>query len=168
MENNNNNRFVNDHLLKHKNLVMVMVAALGGIALLVFLCLYVNNKENIKPLISPPSGSSSAAAGNVPASGQAAIVPEYDYHEASAHIGEHATVSGAVVKTFTAKSSVTFFDFCQGFDSCPFSAVVFASDLEKFGDLSRYVRAVKVTGVIKSYQGNAEMVLNSPDQIQMI
>jgi len=70
------------------------------------------------------------------------------------------------VKTFTAKSGVTFFDFCQGFDACPFSAVIFASDLKAFGDLAGYQRTVKLTGVIRSYQGKAEMVLNSPDQIE--
>ena len=70
------------------------------------------------------------------------------------------------MKTFTAKSGVTFFDFCQGFDACPFSAVIFASDLKAFGDLAGYQRTVKLTGVIRSYQGKAEMVLNSPDQIE--
>ena len=103
------------------------------------------------------SNGSSAASGTV---------NEYDYTEAPDHIGERATVRGTVLKTFTAKSGVSFFDFCQGFDACPFSAVVFASDLDKFGDLAKYERAVKLTGVIKSYQGSAEMVLNGPEQIE--
>ncbi len=110
-----------------------------------------------------PSVNRSAAGSGASASG---TVNEYDYTEAPDHIGERATIIGTVVRTFTAKSGVTFFDFCQSFDDCPFSAVIFASDLEKFGDLTRYERAVKITGVIRSYQGKAEVALNDPDQIE--
>ena len=91
---------------------------------------------------------------------------DYEYTEASGHIGEKAKVRGTVLRVFTAKSGVTFFDFCEPYDDCPFSAVVFASDQPKFGDLSRYDgRSVILTGVIKSYNGQAEMVLSSPDQV---
>jgi hypothetical protein len=90
----------------------------------------------------------------------------YDYTEAPDHIGEQATVSGTVVKVFTSKSGVTFFDYCPSGSKCPFSAVVFASDKDKFADMEQYQRLVKVTGIIRSYQGNAEMVLNDPGQIE--
>ena len=53
------------------------------------------------------------------------------------------------------KGGVSFFDYCKSSTKCPFSAVIFASDLDKFGDVSKYERSLEVTGVIKSYQGKA-------------
>jgi hypothetical protein len=126
-----------------------------------------NKDESI--LRPSSSGRSSLGANSGSSNGSSATsgtVSEFDYTEAPDHIGERAVIRGTVIRTFTAKSGVTFLDFCQGFDACPFSAVVFASDLDKFGDLAKYERAVKLTGVIKSYQGSAEMVLNGPEQIE--
>lgn len=93
-------------------------------------------------------------------------IPEYDYTEAPDHIGERAVVKGTVVKVFTAKSGVTFLDFCEDFYDCPFSAVIFASDLKKFQDVSKFQREVLITGTIKSYQGKAEIIINNPEQIK--
>jgi len=93
-------------------------------------------------------------------------IPEYDYKDAPDHIGERAKIDGTVIKVFTAKSGVTFFDFCANFDGCQFSAIIFASDLDKFGDVQKYVRSVKITGLVKSYNGKAEIVLSDPGQIE--
>lgn len=90
---------------------------------------------------------------------------QYDYTEAVNHIGEQAAVSGTIVKVFTSKNGTTFFDFCKNFDSCPFSAVIFASAKDKFPDLSSYQGKVTITGTIKSYQGRAEIVIDDPSQI---
>lgn len=90
---------------------------------------------------------------------------EYDFTEAPNHIGEKAIIRGKVAKIVTSKSSVTFWDFCENFKNCPFSAVIFASDLDKFKEMNQYIRDVSISGIIKSYQGKAEIVLNSPDQI---
>ncbi len=91
---------------------------------------------------------------------------DYDYTEAPEHIGETARVHGTVLKAFTSKSGVTFLDFCTGFQACPFSAVIFAGDKDKFKDMASYERAVTITGLIKSYQGKAEIVVNDPSQIE--
>ncbi len=90
----------------------------------------------------------------------------YEYTEAPDHIGERAGVRGKVLKVFTSKGGVTFFHFCKKSSDCPFSAVIFASDLEKFGDLSKYEREVTVSGIIRSYQNKAEIIINDPDQIE--
>jgi hypothetical protein len=91
---------------------------------------------------------------------------DYDYTEALDHVGERATVSGVVKNIFTSKTGTVFLDFCEDFRACQFSAVIFASDVEKFGDLEQYKRDVKLTGIIKSYQGKAEIILNDPKQIE--
>ena len=90
----------------------------------------------------------------------------YDFTEAVEHIGEKASVKGKVFRVFTSKSGVTFLDFCEKFDDCPFSAVIFASDLEKFPNVKQYERSMTLTGLIKSYNGKAEIILDSPDQIK--
>jgi DNA/RNA endonuclease YhcR with UshA esterase domain len=91
---------------------------------------------------------------------------DYDYTEAVDHIGEKATVTGTVQSVFTSKSGTVFFDFCENFQTCTFSAVIFASDVPKFKDLMQYEREVKLTGIIKSYEGKAEIILNGPEQIK--
>lgn len=93
-------------------------------------------------------------------------INHYDYTEAVNHVGELATVSGTAIKVFTSKGGVTFFDFCKSTAKCPFSAIIFSSDLAKFHDVSQYQRNISVTGIIRSYQGSAEIVISDPVQIK--
>jgi hypothetical protein len=122
----------------------------------------------IKRILSA-NGASVIASGAAGVSGGRADlsdeIPEYDYTEALAHIGERAAVNGTVLKVFTSKSGTTFLDFCEGFSDCPFSAVIFASDAKKFPDVSKLKRKAKITGVIRSYQGKAEIILSDPEQL---
>ena len=91
----------------------------------------------------------------------------YSYREAPAHVGEYAVIEGTVVKVYTSKKGTTFFDYCTEYDTCPFSAVIFSSDAGKFGTLSAYAgRTLRVTGVISSYQGRAEIIIDNPSQIK--
>lgn len=92
-------------------------------------------------------------------------VKEYDYQEAMDHIGEEAIVKGKVIKVYTSKSGTTFLDFCKDYSKCPFTAVIFASDTDKFSNLKQYEREVRVRGVIKSYNGRAEIILEDEDQL---
>ncbi|MEI6305023.1 MAG: hypothetical protein WCP09_03360 [Candidatus Taylorbacteria bacterium] len=91
---------------------------------------------------------------------------EYTVEEAVDHIGENATVVGTISRIFTSKSGTAFLDFCENFQTCPFTAVIFASDAAKFKNLDQYKREVRLTGLIKSYQGKAEIILNGPEQIE--
>lgn len=163
-----------EFVAKHKNFLKQKRFIIGipiALVLLIIGCWLIFGRSADGGIIHPsPSGRSSSASGGANTSNSqsatSGVVNEYDYTKAPDHIGERATISGTVVRTFTAKSGVTFMDFCQGFDACPFSAVIFASDLKKFGDLKSYERAVKLTGMIKDYQGQAEMTLSSPDQVE--
>lgn len=90
----------------------------------------------------------------------------YDYTEAPAHIGEHASVHGVLIAAYVSASGTLFLDFCKRYDSCPFSSVIFADDAKKFGDLSKDEgRAITVTGLITSYNGRAEIKLSDPSQL---
>ncbi len=117
--------------------------------------------ENIlKRLLDAYKGNAAAGAA-APVS-----IGTIDYTEASAHVGEHASVRGILVTAYTSKSGTVFLDFCRNYKSCPFSGVIFADDAKKFGDLSRYKgETVTLTGKISSYQNKAEIVLSSPNQI---
>ncbi len=88
------------------------------------------------------------------------------YADAPSHVGEYASVRGVIADTYVSKNGTVFLDFCRDYKSCPFSGVIFADDVKKFGDLSRYTgTTVFLTGKISSYQDRAEMILSSPTQI---
>ncbi|MEK7604779.1 MAG: phospholipase D-like domain-containing protein [Patescibacteria group bacterium] len=109
-----------------------------------------------------------AYRGNSAAAGAAALISigTINYTEAPKHIGAYASVRGTLVDAYTSKTGTVFLDFCQSYKTCPFSGVIFADDVKRFGDLTRYVGTiVTLTGKISSYQGRAEIVLSSPTQL---
>jgi hypothetical protein len=92
----------------------------------------------------------------------------YDYTEAKNHEGEFANVTGPVVQVYTSKSNTTFFDFCSDYKNCGFGAVIFSSALSNFLDVKQYEgKNITINGLIKDYQGNAEIIINSPEQIKI-
>ena len=109
-----------------------------------------------------------AYQGNSAAAGAAALVSigTIDYTNAPAHVGDLASVRGMLVDSYTSKTGTVFLDFCANYKTCPFSGVIFADDVKKFGDLSRYDgTTVILTGKISSYQDKAEIVLSDPSQL---
>jgi hypothetical protein len=98
---------------------------------------------------------------------QAAGPPgEFDMSEASEHVGQTARVRGTLVNAHRSNSGTIFLDFCRQYRNCPFSAVIFADDAAKFGDLSRFVgKEITVSGKISSYQSRTEIIVRTPEQI---
>ena len=95
-----------------------------------------------------------------------AITGTYDYTDAKNHIGEHATVTGRVVKVYKSKSGTVFFDYCTAYKKCPFGAIVFSSAAGNFDDITKYRgKIITITGDIKSYQGATEIVIDKQSQI---
>ncbi|MFA6554673.1 MAG: hypothetical protein WCS89_04185 [Candidatus Paceibacterota bacterium] len=142
--------------------------AIVGVILAFILIVYVvssrsGDNEMLKLNSSGDYSSKNVGLNNNSGTGE---IQEYDYTEAMDHIGEKAVVKGKVVKVFTSKSNTTFLDFCPEFNNCSFSAVIFASDLKKFKDVKSYEREVKITGLIKSYNGKAEIILDGPEQVE--
>jgi len=90
-----------------------------------------------------------------------------DFHDSGSHIGEEACVSGRVLRVFVSRASNTFLDFCADYRDCPFTSVIFSSDREKFGDVQTLKgRQVEIRGSVTLYNGRAEIVIHSPDQIR--
>lgn len=70
---------------------------------------------------------------------------------------------------FTSRGGNTFLDFCSDYRKCPFTAVVFASDRSKFGNLGALGgRQVEIEGLIGVYQGRAEIAIRDPEQLREV
>lgn len=92
-----------------------------------------------------------------------------DYMEALQYIGKYAQVRGTVEKVYKSSSNTIFIDYCKSSNKCPFSVVIFASDADKFKDVSKLQgKQITVTGIIKVYKGKAEIIVNSKEQFSEI
>ncbi len=88
-------------------------------------------------------------------------------HEAGQHIGKTKCVTGQVVRVKVGAKGVHFLDFCEDQMSCPFTVVVFASDLKDVGDVRRLAgRNIEIHGAVKAYDGRPEIILSRISQIE--
>jgi hypothetical protein len=86
--------------------------------------------------------------------------------EAKKHIGETRCVSGKVLRVKEGSRGVTFLDFCEDYLVCPFTVVVFPSDLKHVGDVRQLQgKMVEIHGPVKEYDGRAEIVLERAGQL---
>ena len=91
-----------------------------------------------------------------------------NYTEAPEHVGEYACVEGKVDHIYTSQKGTIFINFCSDYKTCAFGAVIFGSDAYKFPKTKQYEgKTVKITGLIRTYQGLAEIVINEPGQIEL-
>ena len=87
--------------------------------------------------------------------------------EARQNIGRTTCVAGRVVKVVQTQSGHWFLDFCDDYKTCPFTVVVFGSDLRDVGDVRRLEgKDIQVSGKIKLYGGRAEIVLRDARQLR--
>jgi len=86
--------------------------------------------------------------------------------DAHNHVGAARCVGGKILDVKEGTRGVTFLDFCENLDTCPFTVVVFADDLKHVGDV-RHLRGrdVQISGTIVEYDGRAEIVLRRPQQL---
>ncbi len=86
--------------------------------------------------------------------------------EAGQHVGETRCVTGKVLHVKVGTKGVHFIDFCEDRMACPFSVVVFPSDLRDVGDVRRLEgRIIEIHGTVKLYDGHAEIILNHVSQL---
>ncbi len=92
-----------------------------------------------------------------------------DYTEAPNHVGEYACVSGKIDHVYTSQKGAIFLNFCLDYKTCPFGAVIFNPDAYKFPNPEQYEgQTVEITGLVKSYQGRPEIILDDLDQIKIL
>jgi hypothetical protein len=88
------------------------------------------------------------------------------FAEARHYIGKTQCVSGTVFHVKQGSNGVTFLDFCEDYEVCSFTAIVFEGDLSKLGDVRQLKgRSVELQGRIEEYDGRAEIVLKKPQQL---
>ena len=86
--------------------------------------------------------------------------------EAKHHIGQTRCVTGKVLRVKEGTRGVTFFDFCEDYRVCPFTVVVFGSDLKSVGDVRQLQgKTIEIHGPVKEYDGRAEIILSQPRQL---
>lgn len=90
--------------------------------------------------------------------------------EASAHIGQTATVCGYVASAkyaYRSKGQPTFLNLDEPYPRQIFTALIWGSDRPSFGtpETTFAGRNICVTGRIKSYRGKPEIIVRTPSQI---
>jgi DNA/RNA endonuclease YhcR with UshA esterase domain len=88
------------------------------------------------------------------------------FAEASQHVGASQCVRGTVLHVEDGRNGAKILSFCQDPKACPFTVVVFLSDLKKMGDVRQLEgRQVEIKGTIQDYDGRAEIVLRRSQQL---
>ena len=88
--------------------------------------------------------------------------------DASQHVGENQCVQGKLDHIYVSQKGTVFLSFCPNYQSCSFQAVIFASDAGKFSHLENLKgKIVQVSGLVKTYQGKAEIIINDLQQIKI-
>ena len=57
------------------------------------------------------------------------------FTEAQKHVGGNHCVTGKVLRVEEGAKGVTYLDFCEDYRLCPFTVVIFPSDLKHVGDV---------------------------------
>ncbi len=86
--------------------------------------------------------------------------------EARKHVGEIKCITGKVIRVKQGSRGVHFLDFCDDYRLCPFTVVIFPSDLKSVGDVRQLQgRMIEIHGKVKEYDGRAEIVLEEYRQL---
>jgi DNA/RNA endonuclease YhcR with UshA esterase domain len=105
-------------------------------------------------------------AGAVFTTSQALATDCVPFAEARHHLGKTQCVTGTVMHVKEGSNGVTFLDFCENYETCPFTVVVFQGDLKRVGDVRQLTgRAVEIKGTVEEYDGRAEIILRHPQQL---
>jgi len=91
--------------------------------------------------------------------------------EAGQYLGRELIVEGKVADTYhDSKSNTVFLNFEKAYPNHCFTGVIFSSDLYKFvqNPEDYYLnKTVRIMGEVKEYQGKPEIILETPNQIEI-
>ncbi len=91
-----------------------------------------------------------------------------DACDAKKYIGKKAIVEGKVVEIKNITKAI-FLNFERPYPNQCFTAVIFASKFSLFPNVYSYKgKLVRVDGIIKEYNGKPEIILEDPNQIQVV
>jgi hypothetical protein len=92
-----------------------------------------------------------------------------NWADAGKHIGKTKTVEGTIVRTYRSSKNTVFLNFHDPYQGY-FYVAIFASDLKNFPfKPEEFYRGkeVRITGLIKLYQGSPEIIVEDPSQIEI-
>lgn len=122
---------------------------------------------------TPKNGSSITVTNTISTPVKENIVPKVAqtilWQDADKHYGEYVTVKGQIVRTHNS-GKVCFLNFHPDYKR-HLTLVIFASAFGSFpANPEKYYKdkEVVVTGNIKEYNGQPEIILNTPDQIKVV
>jgi micrococcal nuclease len=90
--------------------------------------------------------------------------------QAGNYYGKEVIAEGKVVDAYRSKKNNVFLNFGKPYPNQCFSAVIFSSDLPKFGENpEKYYnqKIVRIRGKIQEYQGKPEIILKDLSQIEV-
>ena len=138
---------------------------LGAVALAAIALLFI-----AKGLLAPGPKGPFSGTGSQPTGAkdrrEAKII---SWQDAAQHYGEYCTVEGTIVVTHNS-GKACFLNFHRDYTRT-LTAVIFASRFAAFPPSPEQYyqgKRVRVAGQVSPYQGKPEMVLESPDQIQIL
>lgn len=101
--------------------------------------------------------------------GMGSLIAQADciaFSEAKKHVGSTQCVRGTVIEVKQTSRGTTFLNFCADYRACPFTVVVFRSDLKQVGDVRQLKgRTIEIKGTVRDYDGRAEIILRRPQQL---
>lgn len=97
-----------------------------------------------------------------------ALAENVSPHEAHQYIGYKTSVEGVVSQVATGPKGTTFINFGGRYPNHVFYAVIFRNFRARFDHLDVLEgRLISITGKIQSYKGKPQIILRSPDQIEI-
>ncbi|MCB0253782.1 MAG: hypothetical protein KDI55_08640 [Anaerolineae bacterium] len=117
-------------------------------------------------ILGPAAGSEPAVSGASPIAPAAGAV--VSWQEAANYAGQTVTVEGRIADTYRS-AKVIFLNFSPDRDE--FKVVIFEDDWGKWPqspDELYYGKSVRVTGEVELYQDAPEVIVESPDQIELV
>jgi DNA/RNA endonuclease YhcR with UshA esterase domain/HKD family nuclease len=118
---------------------------------------------------APAEDAGSAPASPAPQPAAASQPPVISWQDAGDYIGQRAVVEGVVVRTYNS-GKAAFLNFDEDWRGT-FSVVIFASDFDAFPappEAFYLNKRIRVHGKIKEYKGAPEIIVESPDQIEIL
>ena len=91
-----------------------------------------------------------------------------NWTDAGKYVGQTKTVEGTIVRAYRSANAI-FLDFHDPYQGY-FMAVIFKSDWTNFKfqpEIFYKNKEVRVTGLIKTYQGSPEIIVSSPTQVEV-
>ena len=121
------------------------------------------------PAVAAPPTLTHTQTITAPQATEEADGPAINWHEAAAYAGQTVTVKGQVVDTYNS-GKVIFLNFDQDYRNT-FKVVIFPDAWTLFpASPDEYYRSreIAVTGQIEIYEGAPEIIINHPDQIEIV